>query len=338
MKNYEHIKLKNFEVAISCLSRDINLALKNISNDLKIKSQEIRLRINSPIMIICNNKSYFIDFEGNTFNSLGAKNKLFTVTPDELNRTFEKICNYSIYSFENEIKNGFITVTGGHRVGISGEAVVFNDKITGIKNISSLNIRIAREFVGCSESIFENIKDKKGGVLIVGPPSSGKTTFLRDLALEFSTSHLLNFPRVSIIDERCEISAFSKNEFHMNIGLCDVLSSIPKAEGILQSVRCLSPEIIIVDEIGTKEEAKAVSEAFNCGVRIISSMHSATVQELLNKPQAQILLSSKAFETIVVLGSLFSEPKIYKVSDIYDKNNRIYNRNNIRYFRRFCGL
>ena len=338
MKNYERIKLKNFEIAISCLSRNINIALKNIPDNLKIKAQEIRLRINSPMVIICNNESYFIDFEGKTFNSLDLKNKLFTVTPDELKRTFEKICNYSVYSFENEIKNGFITVTGGHRIGISGEAVIFSDKITGMKNISSLNIRIAREFVGCSESIFENIKDKKGGVLIVGPPSSGKTTFLRDLALEFSTSRLLNFPRVSIIDERCEISAFSKNEFYMNIGLCDVLSLIPKAVGILQAVRCLSPEIIIVDEIGTKEEAKAVSEAFNCGVRIISSMHSATVQELLNKPQAQILFSSKAFETIVVLGSLFSEPKIYKVSDVYDKNNRIYNCNNVRYFRRFCGL
>ncbi len=338
MKNYEHTKLKNFEVAISCLSKDINLPLKNISDNLKIKAQEIRLRINSPIMIICNNESYFIDFEGITFNSLDLKNELFTVTPDELNRTFEKICNYSIYSFENEIKNGFITVTGGHRIGISGEAVVFNGKITGIKNISSLNIRIAQEFVGCSERIFENIKDKKSGVLIVGPPSSGKTTLLRDLALKFSTSHLLNFPKVSIIDERCEISAFSNNEFHMNIGLCDVLSSIPKAEGILQAVRCLSPSVIIVDEIGTKEEAKAVSEAFNCGVRIISSMHAATLQEFLNKPQAQILLSSKAFETIVVLSSSFSEPKIYKVSDIYDKNDRIYNRNNIWYFRRFCGL
>lgn len=338
MKNYEHVKLKNFEVAISCLSKDISLALKNIPDDLKIKAQEIRLRINSPIVIICGNASYFVDFEGRTFNSFDMKNQLFTVTPNELNSTFEKICNYSVYSFENEIKNGFITITGGNRVGISGEAVVFNDKITGMKNISSLNIRIAREFVDCSQSIFENIKAKKGGVLLVGPPSSGKTTFLRDLALKFSTNRLLNFPKVSIIDERCEISAFSKNEFHMSIGLCDVLSSIPKADGILQAVRCLSPEIIIVDEIGTKEEAKAVSEAFNCGVRIISSMHAATLQELLNKPQAQILLSSKAFETIAILNGSFSEPKLYKVSDIYGENNRIYNRDNIRYFRRFCGL
>ena len=338
MKNYGNIKLKNFEVAISCLSKDINLALKNISDDLKIKAQEIRLRINSPMMIICGSESYFVDFEGRIFNSFDMKNQLFTVTPNELNSTFEKICNYSVYSFENEIKNGFITVAGGHRIGISGEAVVFDGKITGMKNISSLNIRIAREFVDCSQNVFENIKDKNGGVLLVGPPSSGKTTFLRDLALKFSTSHFLNFPKVSIIDERCEISAFSQNEFHMNIGLCDVLSSIPKAEGILQAVRCLSPKIIIVDEIGTKEEAKAVSEAFNCGVRIISSMHAATLQEFLNKPQAQILLSSKAFETIVVLSSSFSDPKIYKVSDIYGENNRIYNRNNIRYFRRFCGL
>lgn len=338
MKSYDCEKLKNFNVAVSSLSENIAAVLKNIPDDFKNNVQEIRLRINNPPVIICNNKTYFVTNEGKITNSFDMKNNLFILTPSELQYTFEKICNYSVYSFENEIKNGFITLEGGHRIGISGEAVSFNGKITGIKNISSLNIRIAKEFLNCSEVVFESIKFEKGGVLVVGPPSSGKTTFLRDLALKFSTSSLLNFPKVTIIDERYEISSFSRDKFCMNIGLCDVLSSIPKAKGILQATRCLSPDIIIADEIGTAEEAKAVCEAFNCGVRIISSMHALNINELLNKPQTQILFSSKAFETIVFLNSSFSSAKMYKVSDIYDKNDRICNCNNIRYFRRLCGL
>ncbi|MGN1043332.1 MAG: ATPase, T2SS/T4P/T4SS family [Acutalibacteraceae bacterium] len=337
MKNNECIKLKNFENAISSLSENIAFIFKNISDDIKISAREIRLRINSPLMIVCDNKSYFIDSAGNAVDFFDEKRQLFMITSEELSCAFEKICNYSIYSFENEIKNGFITVRGGHRIGIAGEVVIFNGKITGMRNISSLNIRIAGEFVDCSKNVFDNIKFQAGGALIAGPPSSGKTTFLRDLALKFSTSSLLGFPKVSIIDERCEIAAFSKNEFYMNIGFSDVLSLMPKAEGILQATRCLSPDIIIIDEIGTKEEAKSAAEAFNSGVRIISSVHASDLKELLNKPQTQILLSSKAFETIVILSESFSKPRIYKVSDIYDKNNRICNCGDVRRFRRIGG-
>lgn len=264
----------------------------------EIKSMALEIRINKKIRIFCEKSFISLDPE---------------VSGQDISEIFKKLCNYSVYSFQDQLKNGFVTFFGGHRVGIASSAVMENGKITGIKEISSLNLRIAKEFKNCSKNIYEIIKESSKGALIVGPPLSGKTTILRDLARLFSSES-----KVTIVDERFEIAACNEGKAQMDVGSSDVLSGFPKPEGILRAVRCLSPNVIICDEIGTFKEAKAINEALNSGVKVIASIHASNEKEILKKPQILWLLHSGAFEKIIVLSSVLigNAEKILEVNEV----------------------
>lgn len=274
--------------------------LKNFLYELpgEIKASALEIRVNKKIRI----------FYKKSFISLDVE-----VSVEDISEIFKKLCNYSVYSFQEQLKNGFVTFLGGHRVGIASSAVLENGEITGIKEISSLNLRIAREFKNCSKNIYEIIKESSKGVLIIGPPLSGKTTILRDLARLFSSEN-----KVTIVDERFEIAACSEGKAQMDVGSSDVLSGFPKPEGILRAVRCLSPNVIICDEIGTFKEAKAIKETLNSGVKIIASIHALNEKEILKKPQILCLLHSGAFGKIVILSSVLigNAEKILEVSEV----------------------
>lgn len=264
----------------------------------EIKSAALEIRVNKKIRVFCEK----------TFLSLDPE-----VSVQDINEIFKKLCNYSVYSFQEQIKNGFVTFLGGHRVGIASSAVLENSQITGIKEISSLNLRIAREFKNCSKNIYEIIKVSSKGALIVGPPLSGKTTILRDLARLFSGES-----KVTVVDERFEIAACNEGKAQLDVGSSDVLSGFPKSEGILRAVRCLSPNVIICDEIGTLKETKAINEALNSGVKVIASIHASSEKEILKKPQILWLLYSGAFEKIIILSSVSigNIEKILEVSEV----------------------
>lgn len=230
----------------------------------------------------------------NIFGEMRAYAAIFSA--EDISECFAEICRYSVYSYEEEIARGFVTLDGGHRVGICGTAVTKNGKVVSFKDICGLNIRIAHQIYGCSDELYKRFfSDGAHSLLIAGPPLSGKTTVLRDLARQLGERY-----RVVLIDSRGELSASVRGTPSFDIGLnTDALCGVEKSEGIMMSIRTLSPEIIICDEIGNDEAA--VEQAMFCGVKIIASAHANSIDQLKKRPATRGLLP--LFESIAVLGS-----------------------------------
>lgn len=303
MKNANDVKkyAEVFDELINIFPNNIYNFLAKVPEKIKADTQEIRIRVNSKTTLYYSQGVHFV-------NS--------TATKYDLQKIFNNICQSSVYAFQEQIKNGFITFKGGHRIGLGGYAVIEKNEIVIIKDITSLNIRIAKEFKDSSYLIFNNIKENSKGTLIVGSPSTGKTTLLRDLARLFSTEIS---QKITIVDERLEIAAVYNGEPQMDIGFSDVLTGFPKDIGILRAIRCLSPDIVICDEISNLKNAEAITESLNAGVKIIATIHAKNSIELMSRPQAVLLLKSGAFEKIVFLSDS-SHPgkvsKIFKVSEL----------------------
>ena len=279
----------------------IRTSLMKIPDKIKNNVQEICIRINSSIIIFTQNNSYFVGKNGE-IASEDPKN--LVISQSDILETMKILCNFSIYSYQNQIKEGFITLKGGHRAGFSGTAVINNNEIINISDISSINFRISREILGCSDRIFNKFGLDIGGTLIIGPPSSGKTTILRDMARKLSTSFEENkLIKVSIIDERREIAASYQGVPQRDIGFSDVLTGFPKAEGIIRAIRTLSPKIIICDEIGNNEDAEAIKKSLNSGVGIIASIHAKSPDEMANSFRIKNILSSGAIKRAILLDS-----------------------------------
>lgn len=239
--------------------------------------QEIRLRVNRPIAATVNGKIFYITENGQlTYNSKTAA----TVTEQDLRRTFEAVCQYSVHSFRREISRGFITIKGGHRVGFCGTPVLRDGAVENVKNINSMNFRIAREVIGCAEKLCsECFSDGLCSLLLAGAPSTGKTTLLRDLARLLGERY-----RVALIDERGELAASCGGIPQNDVGVnTDVFDGYGKAEGISAAVRVMSPQVIICDEMGSAEDFEAVRSAAYSGVYTAASVHAADMNDLKRK-------------------------------------------------------
>jgi stage III sporulation protein AA len=196
----------------------------------------------------------------------------YIVSERDIQRGMELITRSSVYAYENEIKNGYVTLAGGHRVGVCGDVVVEANTISAVRNVHFLNYRFAKEITGCADAYIEEIVSGKriNNTLFVAPPMTGKTTILRDVARCLS---LMGY-RVSVVDERREIAACSGGAPAFDLGAnCDVLSGAPKAEGMLLMLRAMSPDVIITDEIGGADDFDAIKEIKKRGVKIITSIH-----------------------------------------------------------------
>ena len=242
---------------------------------------EIRLRAGRPSVTV------------NVFGEMKACSAAFSAK--EIADCFAEICRYSVYSYEEEIARGFITLDGGHRVGLCGTAVTKNGRITSLKDISGLNIRIAHQIYGCADELYERVfSSGLHSLLLAGKPLSGKTTLLRDLARRLGERY-----RVVLIDSRGELSASVCGTPSFDVGLnTDALCGCEKSEGIMLSIRSLSPEVIICDEIGNDEAA--VEQAMFCGVKIIASAHADSIDQLKKRPSTRSLMP--LFERVAVLG------------------------------------
>lgn len=284
-----------FEDRFDMAAKGLNVRLYSLAEKLplnvKSSAQEIRLRKNKPLCIRSGEKTYFLTENGACTDECAEK-EVCIVSESDITETFHNLCRYSVYSRENEIRNGYITMSGGHRAGICGTAVYGEGSITNIREISSINLRISREIYGCGSKILEAV-GKQSGFLVCGAPASGKTTIIRDIARTLS----LGGKQVSVIDERGEIGGTSKND----TGFSDVLDGYRKGDGFFHAIRSLSPEFIICDELGNKNDIDSVREALNAGVAVIGTVHASSCEELAQRQHMRELLKTGAFKNVVFL-------------------------------------
>lgn len=319
MKTQEKIKLP---IEISELfPTEIKDCFENLSNDILSKLQEIRIRSDRPIILFDGHQSYFIDGHGN-LSVRPIKNSI-TVSEKCVTEIFEKACEYSVNTHMDEIVNGFVTVRGGHRIGVCGRAVLKNGCIRSVRNISSLNIRIAGDVKNMLTDELTELLKVNQNILICGAPSSGKTTLLKQIMTYLTDGSKIAPKKVSVIDERFElISGFGTGHN------CDLLSGYPKDIGIMQAIRTLSPDYIIFDELGGKAECEKITEGCECGVNVITTLHCRNKAELINKANVGELIDKKIFNQIVFLKGCEQPGKIKEIvkgDELCVKNYRQFN-------------
>lgn len=302
---------KTLEKIYCSFGNDFQNAVKNINKEIN----EVRIRSDKPVVIYINGKPYLLEKYGNIsmLENYSELNSYIIISINELKNAFARLCEYSVYKHQNNINNGFITVHGGHRIGICGTAVASAENIKSVIDITSLNIRIAREYIGCSD-IFLKLVNIENGVLICGVPSTGKTTLLRDLSRNLSVSFC---KKISVIDERSEITSSFNGQSIFDMGFCDIYCGYKKRRGVIQAIRTMSPDYIICDEL-TGNDIESVMCTVNYGVKLIATVHCDSLDNALKNPSISSLLRTHAFGKIVFLKSnSFCEiDKIYNLEDI----------------------
>ncbi len=283
---------------------------KKISDKLRRvfdnKLQEIRFRIGRPIMLYYSDRKSYLGEMGECSFDEGIIS-----TYQDIEEIVTGFCQNSVYAYSEDIKEGFITLEGGHRVGIGGRAVGKRTQILNIADFSSVNIRIAREYKGCADACINEIRKNQRifNTIIIAPPGAGKTTLLRDVARNLSCEH-----KVSIIDERFEIAGVREGVPQFDIGIeTDVLSGFSKRDGIIHALRSLSPDVIVCDEIGSKEDILSVENILKGGCKIITTMHGYGIEEIKKKHELISL-----FEVGIVLHKNNGKPEVLKCIKLWE--------------------
>ncbi|WNS81984.1 stage III sporulation protein AA [Domibacillus sp. DTU_2020_1001157_1_SI_ALB_TIR_016] len=215
-----------------------------------------------------------------------------------------KITKHSVYRLEEQLKRGYLTIEGGHRIGLAGQAVLKDGTVSSMTNLSFFNIRIAKQKKGAALPLLASLcEDGWKSTLLIGPPRSGKTTLLRDIARIAGTGEdkrNIKPVKTCIVDERSEIAGCLYGVPQLDVGMkTDVLDACPKSEGMMMMIRSMSPEVLIVDEIGRPEDAQALSEALHAGIAVIATVHARSLEEALRRPVIRHIKESGLFDTYI---------------------------------------
>ena len=277
------------------------------------KLNEIRLRVSFPTIVYYGGR-YFLGENG-----LADSNKdSLCATAQELNDIVYRACECSVYAHNEELKQGYITIEGGIRIGICGEVVVDNGIIKTIKNFSSLNIRIPREIKDCSLTALPFLHNENGvlNTLVLAPPGAGKTTFIRDLAAQLSNKFISR--NLLVVDERNEIASVINGKPGLNVGkYTDVYSGADKQFGIINGIRTMTPDAIILDELITSADLQAINYIIGCGVKVVATSHSRDIYDLQKKPLFKEVLKDNLFDRFVVLSNRKCKGTL---EGVWDKN------------------
>ena len=303
-------------IILPSLSINIRQIIEKIDPRYLSTLEEIRIRENRPLMVTLSNRDYLVRPDGR----LISKNSgAYMVTNQDSSSILQLISDHSIYAIEEELRNGYITLRGGHRVGFTGKGVLEGGNIKTLKYISGFNFRISREIKGVANRVLPYITDE-GEVLhtlIISPPQCGKTTLLRDLIRQISdgnTSLGLKGHKVGVVDERSELAGCYKGVPQNDIGIrTDVLDGCPKARGMIMLIRSMSPHVIATDEVGSSEDIFAIEEALNAGIKIITTVHGKDLEEISRRPLLKDLINNRIFKRIIILSNRLSTGTIEKV-------------------------
>ncbi|MBQ3556271.1 MAG: Flp pilus assembly complex ATPase component TadA [Oscillospiraceae bacterium] len=261
-------------------------SVPEMGEDVLAQVEEIRLRAGHPLAL--------------TVSDTGRRVNGPAVEPQELELLLHTASKWSVHTVLDQLCSGFMTIEGGHRLGVAGTAVMEGERIRTLSNISSVNIRIARQIKGCARELALHIEGEVGvaNTLIVAPPGAGKTTLLRDIIRILSEGGL----RVCVADERGELAAMWQGKAQMDLGPnTDVLTGCPKAQAVQIMLRGMNPQVIAVDEITAPEDVRAMELAMGCGVRVLATAHAQNEDDLYRRPIYRTLLETGVFEQVVVL-------------------------------------
>lgn len=277
--------------------------------------EEVRIRNHKPIILKYSDKEVILQEY---------------ITSDDILEMMQKICNNSIYSYQNQINNGYITIKGGHRVGITGNCVIEENKVININYISSINFRVARQVLGCSNKILPYILDIENksiyNTMIVSPPGAGKTTLLRDLIRNVSNGiESINFKglNVGVVDERGEIAAVYQGIPQNDIGIrTDILDNVPKTVGMKMLIRSMAPQVICADEIGKIGDSEMINEVFCSGVKGIFTAHGETLEDIYRNPILKELLETNLIQKVISLDNKGERGKIKSIYELKENSNK----------------
>ncbi|GGK19003.1 stage III sporulation protein AA [Caldalkalibacillus thermarum] len=307
---------------LACFSQRIRHAVVCLSSDVQAKIEEIRIRINQPIEIRVQNQSYFLTESGQLCRSADQG---LVATPEDGQKILNLISRHSVYALEEELRRGFITIFGGHRVGIAGRAVVDNGRVQHVKHIRFFNFRVAREMKGIAEGVVPYLLDNGSplNTLIISPPQCGKTTLLRDIIRVLSSGKAelgLRGVKVGVVDERSEIASCLDGLPQHDLGpRADVLDACPKAEGMMMLIRSMSPQVVACDEIGSEQDTLAILEALHAGVTVVVTAHGSTLADIKRRPGLKPLFQTSVFERFVVLSHRKGAGTIELITDAQER-------------------